>query len=150
MAEFSCEGCGYLRQVSEDLAGKRAKCPECGQSGPVFPSAEPPVEIAVETSDRPAAASETKPCWYWPDHPAKRAMVIATAVWGVLWLQAILGNLWHYTKNGLISGVSDIPTWLMMAVWLSGFAYLPLYFATIGVCFVAYFVMSDSRGTKSA
>src|SRR4051794_12423157 len=45
--QLRCPGCNKPLKVKEELAGKKVKCPGCGQAVPV-PAAEPEMEAVVE------------------------------------------------------------------------------------------------------
>ncbi|WP_319467274.1 SulP family inorganic anion transporter [uncultured Pseudodesulfovibrio sp.] len=53
MAVFKCDSCGYEREVPAQLAGKKAKCPDCGKGVAIveFVSPESEIFVAAESDD---------------------------------------------------------------------------------------------------
>ena len=49
MAVFKCDSCGYEREVPDALAGKKAKCPDCGRGVSI---------VAAEDAAEPEAVAE--------------------------------------------------------------------------------------------
>src|SRR5687768_11464542 len=54
MIKFSCAGCGQGFKVKPELAGKKVKCPKCGQVGVVPAGGEAGEELAARPAAKPA------------------------------------------------------------------------------------------------
>jgi hypothetical protein len=95
--EFRCPGCNRLLRVGEGVAGKRAKCPECGTvlivpsppppPPPVPRGLDPPTSEAVAAADYVPANEQAVavPVDGLPQKPGKvQAMAIMTLIGGIL------------------------------------------------------------------
>lgn len=87
--DFACRGCGRGLKVPGDLAGRKARCPECDtvQEIPAYaqavvippgsppPLGEPPGDPATEPADAPPASPAAEPATRMPtaSRPAARA-----------------------------------------------------------------------------
>jgi hypothetical protein len=65
MATFVCPACWKVTEMPDDMAGGRARCPECHATGPVAPKAGPTVAVVSspkqESIPGPAPKSPTPP-----------------------------------------------------------------------------------------
>jgi len=81
MIEFTCPSCGEHYRVSDDLAGKRAKCKECGDVLEVpMPAADDADEYAVAGPSAPAAVGSAPPTAGQPSPAAPGPAKTAPAV----------------------------------------------------------------------
>lgn len=67
MATFRCDGCGHAAQARNELVGKKARCPKCGQIGQIT---LPESDILDFLSPSGAAPPAPKPAEKPPEKPA--------------------------------------------------------------------------------
>lgn len=58
MATFTCSACNFSKPVADEMAGKKARCPECNAVN-VIPFDDEPVEVLEDISEQ--AAEQTAP-----------------------------------------------------------------------------------------
>lgn len=71
MIPYTCPSCGNVKQLPDDLAGRRVQCKKCGTKGradyPVGKAAEPSGEDIVDLWD---SAKASRPSYVPPEPPA--------------------------------------------------------------------------------
>lgn len=155
MAEFQCDSCSYVKSLSDDLAGKRGKCPKCGGSGPIFPAVEAALVRSTSRQPQPQLNLQQRPT---PKRrsTAKKAMIVASFAWPLIGLAMfavfVVGGYstgQHVGSNVYSSGyMYSQSEWLVLTMfgamfWVLFFC-VPMYFITIAICFVIHFVTNDA------
>jgi predicted Zn finger-like uncharacterized protein len=125
-----CPGCKTTLRVRPELAGKKVKCPKCGQLVPVPTEEEELVEVtAVEEDEREEEEEERperkpskyKPC---PRCGAGGARKVKWTAWGSFYGPAMFTHVrcpeCDYAYNGRTGGSNLIPAIVFVAVPLMG------------------------------
>ncbi len=58
MAVYNCAACGYSKSAKDELIGKRAKCPKCGEVNAILADVPAPVPVAPEPEEPFFSVSE--------------------------------------------------------------------------------------------
>ena len=110
----NCPGCEKLHQVPDQFAGKRIRCPKCGERIPVPLLVQPPApSLEVDLSEDPPSAK--------PTPPARKK------TYGI-----------EHSRFGLTEGVAQLfaAAWLFIAIGAVAGACLAengwLFFAAVG------------------
>jgi len=87
---FVCASCGHAQALPEQLRGRKAKCPKCGQLGAVEQQPKPEPDIsdvrlddlaeAEPTKAKPAILTSSAALWPWRPLPARILWLIIFAI----------------------------------------------------------------------